>query len=313
MDKSLEKNENLIDRQNDINEITIIYKSPEIKNSKTRIFGTYFVGRNKAKCKIIFKNKQYDLVTEFDLENINEIKLTEIKEIRDMSYMFWECNLLLSLPDIDKMNTSQVINMSDLFYGCTSLLSLPDISKWNTSKVTKMNSMFRGCISLSYIPNIGKWDISSVENISYMFSECKSLIKLPDISNWNTTSIKDMHNIYEGCVSLSYLPDISKWKTEKITSNLNILYNDNSSLINCQKISFDLFNKSIRNQFINLIEKLCYKHDKQLNKEEILNLLIEYEDYYYITSFISALDMIEKIIEYNCDKDEITNYVESIL
>ena len=39
-----------------------------------------------------------------------------------MSYMLYKCNLLLSLPDIDKMNTSQVIDMSKLFCGCESLL-----------------------------------------------------------------------------------------------------------------------------------------------------------------------------------------------
>ena len=35
--------------------------------------------------------------------------------------------------------------MSYIFYGCSSLSSLPDISKWNTNKVTYMSYMFDGC------------------------------------------------------------------------------------------------------------------------------------------------------------------------
>ena len=51
---SLNKNENIIDNKNDINEITIIYKSPKNKGSKIRIFGNPFVNTYKGKCKILF-------------------------------------------------------------------------------------------------------------------------------------------------------------------------------------------------------------------------------------------------------------------
>ena len=34
--------------------------------------------------------------------------------------------------------------MSYIFYDCESLSSLPDISKWNTTKVTIMDNMFNG-------------------------------------------------------------------------------------------------------------------------------------------------------------------------
>ena len=45
-----------------------------------------------------------------------------------MTYMFYNCYSLLSLPDISKWNTSNVINMSYLFSHCKLILSLPDIS-----------------------------------------------------------------------------------------------------------------------------------------------------------------------------------------
>jgi len=68
--------------------------------------------------------------------------------VKDMSYMFYECSSLSSLPDISKWNTnkaSRVTHMSYMFSGCLSLSSLPDISKWNTNKVTNMSDMFSGC------------------------------------------------------------------------------------------------------------------------------------------------------------------------
>ena len=58
-----------------------------------------------------------------------------------MSYMFYECSSLLSLPDISNWNTNYVTNMSFMFYRCSCLSSLPDISNWNTEKNIDMRAM----------------------------------------------------------------------------------------------------------------------------------------------------------------------------
>ena len=92
------------------------------------IFGSEFVENNKNKCKMIIDNKEYEITEEFNIENYNNnklnIKLKGINNITNMSFMFWECNLLSSLPDISKWNTNNVTNMSNMFYGCSSLSSL---------------------------------------------------------------------------------------------------------------------------------------------------------------------------------------------
>jgi len=51
---------------------------------------------------------------------------------------------LLSLPDISKWKTNNIINMSYLFYDCQKLLSLPDISKWDINNVNDIIYMFSG-------------------------------------------------------------------------------------------------------------------------------------------------------------------------
>ena len=84
--------------------------------------------------------------------------------LKDMSYMFYECSSLISLPDISKWNTNNIENMSYMFYECSSLISLPDISKWNTNNIESMSYMFYGCSSLISLPDISK-SILKVLNI----------------------------------------------------------------------------------------------------------------------------------------------------
>ena len=59
-----------------------------------------------------------------------------------MSYMFSECNSLISLPDISKWNTSNVLSMKNIFSHANALIFLPDISKWNLNNVTDLSYMF---------------------------------------------------------------------------------------------------------------------------------------------------------------------------
>ena len=108
-----------------------------------RIFGAKFVENNKNKCKMIIDNKEYEITNKYNIENYKKnnnnkinIKLKGINNVTNMSYMFYGCSLLSSLPDISKWNTNNVTNMNYMFCKCLSLSSLPDISKWNTNNVT---------------------------------------------------------------------------------------------------------------------------------------------------------------------------------
>ena len=50
-----------------------------------------------------------------------------------MSYIFYKCLSLSSLPDISKWNTNNVTNMSYMFSGCSSLINI-DLSNFNNEK-----------------------------------------------------------------------------------------------------------------------------------------------------------------------------------
>ena len=171
----------LLKKNNACNELHLTYlvKEDDEKRGKIKVFGKDFVKNNSNILKIIYKKKEYDLTEEFDIENTKtyslKIKLKGIINITNLSCMFYECNNLLSIPNISNWNTIKVIDMSFLFYNCYLLESLPDISKWNTSNVKDMSFMFYGCSSLTSLPNISNWNTKSVINMRAMFGYCSSL------------------------------------------------------------------------------------------------------------------------------------------
>ena len=172
-----------LENKEEKNEIIIKYKK-ETGAKEIFIFGHIFVENNKSNCKIIYKDKEYEIKHTLNIINeknkIIEIKLKGIKNVINMECMFWGCTSLLSLPDISKWNTSNVTNMEYMFDECSSLLSLPDISKWNTSNITNMNFLFYGCSSLLSLPDISKWDTNKVNDMRFMFYGCSLLLSLPD-------------------------------------------------------------------------------------------------------------------------------------
>ena len=92
--------------EEDISEINIIYDINEDEN--INIFGYEFVKKNRNKCKMIIDNKEYKLTSKYNAisnnnNNLN-IKLKGINNVTDMSYMFYKCSSLLSLPDISNWN-----------------------------------------------------------------------------------------------------------------------------------------------------------------------------------------------------------------
>ena len=95
---------------------------------------------NKNKCKIIINGKEEELCTYYDIEpkGDNEtfiIKLKGLNNINDISYMFYGCLSLFSLPDIHNLNTFNFIDMSYLFGYCSSLSYISDISQWDINNV----------------------------------------------------------------------------------------------------------------------------------------------------------------------------------
>jgi len=60
--------------------------------------------------------------------------------------------------------------MSYMFYECSSLYSIPNIFIWDTRSLTNISHMFSNCSSLPYIKHISQWNITKVIDMSEIFN-----------------------------------------------------------------------------------------------------------------------------------------------
>ena len=151
---------------------------------KLKLFGKYFVDKNKLFCKMIYKNKIYqlkeyldDIDTNYKTKDFISIKLRLTNNYFNANEMFKECNCLVSISEITitkkfddhETNNYYIMNMRGFFYGCKSLESIPDISEWDTTYVVNISGLFYECSSLKSLPDISKWNTSNVKDMSYIF------------------------------------------------------------------------------------------------------------------------------------------------
>ena len=105
-------------------------------------------------------------------------------------------------------NTCDITDMSEMFYGCENLINIKDINSWNVERVTNMNSMFYNCHNLVDL-DIGNWNVYKVANMSKMFYNCQKL-KTLDLTYWDIWNVEDLSYIFDGCISLTGI-DLSRW------------------------------------------------------------------------------------------------------
>ena len=154
------------------------------ENKNIVVFGNKFVKNNLNKCKIILNGHLQKLKRIINNKNINnnsviKIKLISLKNIYDLSEMFYDCEYLTKIDYFDKLKIKNITNIRGMFFNCKSLKDLPNcISKWKTDKIKDISEIFYGC---------------------------RSLNKLPDISRWNTININNMRNTFFLCSSLTFL------------------------------------------------------------------------------------------------------------
>ena len=183
--------------------------------------------------------KEKTIKSIYYLEVKDDQKAYITKKINDLQNLFKDKNNLSHLSY--KYYDIIVTDMSYMFYECSSLISLPDLSNWNTNNVKNMSYMFYKCKSLTSLPDISKWYISNVENISYMFYKCESLTTLPDLSKWNIY-YTNIDYLFNGCTSLYFLPNILTWQfydpNLSILGGLNIDGSSSSSSSSSSSIFF---------------------------------------------------------------------------
>lgn len=154
------------------------------------------------------------------LTTITGIKYLNTSQVKDMSFMFYQCTKLTTL-DVSGFNTSNVITMKSMFDGCESLTTL-NVSGFNTRKVITMERMFCCCYALEAL-DVSKWNTAKVINMNSVFSYCSHLSTL-NVGNWNTANVTEMSGLFDGCQNLTAL-DVSKWNTAKVT-DMSLMFDE---------------------------------------------------------------------------------------
>ena len=262
------------------------------KNNKEnlKILGKEFIKKNINKCKLIYRNKKYKLKENFEDIDINynhkdliKLKFIMLNNIIDTSYMFFNCNSLISLSDSHNHRTDKnknIINMKYMLCGCKSLQNLPNFYLLNliqnniifelTYKVDEKNKNKLKILGDSFI----KYNKDKVI-IIYNNYELELKEYYNDINNNQGDKIKillcldkninSLFDLFDDCVSLI---SIEYFKT-------NIESNDIENESN--SISLDFINDSY-NEYFSLCES-----DKFSNISNINNNL------FYFSSSISNM------------------------
>ena len=162
--------------------------------------------------------------------------LDEIEPI-DTAFWFFECENLIAINNINKLNTKYTTDMTGMFWGCGKLTTL-NLSSFNTSKVTNMLHMFDACSALTSI-DISNFDTRNVTNMSGMFAVCSGLTNI-DLSKFDTTNVTNMSAMFYGCGKLTTL-NLNSFNTSKVT-DMSHMFDSCSALTSIDLSNFDTTN-----------------------------------------------------------------------
>ena len=159
-----------------------------------------------------------------NLEKIERIENLDTKYVKNMEFMFAECEKLKEL-DVSKFDTRNVTSMKCMFIYCKNLINL-DVSNFNTNNVTNMSGMFNSCEKLINI-HVNNFDTRNVTTMGDMFRHCLNLTNI-DVSNFNTSNVTTMLGMFWGCISLTSL-DVSNFDTSNVTNMQGMFFGINFS------------------------------------------------------------------------------------
>ena len=137
-----------------------------------------------SKLEIYYLSDSLSLYNYFSAEEDNNMKYLisvylsnlNAKVLNNLDNLFYGCESLKTVINLNDIKTLPIINMSYMFYNCSSIESI-DLSFFNTSSVQNMISIFQNCKSLKYL-DISHFDLGNLKsnsNINNMFRNVDNL------------------------------------------------------------------------------------------------------------------------------------------
>lgn len=171
------------------------------KNNKTGTFLSSISATISFTEKNVPVSCKGDIRTLIDWENYTTV---ETKDAR-FSYLFQNCSVLTSAPDLPSKNLSSNCYYS-MFYGCTGLTTAPALPATELAK-SCYEQMFKGCTSLKSAPALSA-TVLAESCYKSMFNGCTLLDNAPDLP---AEKVPDnaYNEMFYKCTSLKAMPTIS--------------------------------------------------------------------------------------------------------
>lgn len=245
------------------------------------------------------------------IEDLKVIENWDTSNIRDFSYMFYQCKKLKNLNisefntskavnmrgmfcylsilkelDLANFDTSNVTDMSEMFYLANNINSL-NISSFNTSKVKDMSRMFEYSCDEMLSIDLSHFKTSNVTDMSNMFAGCN--FKQINVSNFDTSNLTNLNKIFYGCKNLQEI-DISSWNTSKV-KECHFLFDGNDSAKDIY------FNLDLSNLLDDHLHSLYYTQDAKVhggiyNLKTDFILIIDKTNQEFLESLVNSLPVV---------------------
>lgn len=182
-----------------------------IQNYLTYTPGKHVLLINKAElCKSIIADGK-ELITgnergELVVPELNDEKvyITFKDDVTDLSYAFFDCTALKSIPENLFANCTKSTSFYQTFAG-SSITSIPANLFANCLELKILQKTFSDCKYLVNLPS--KLNIPNIEYIQLSFQNCTSLEVIPENLFANCQKVTSFHSAFKGCSALQSIPE----------------------------------------------------------------------------------------------------------
>ena len=138
----------------------------------------------------------------------------DTSNVTDMSFAFYNNNVIEDYTFLKILDTSNVTTIQDVFYNNWNLDSTEFMKDWDVSNIKNMSAAFIGT-NLTSLDNFINWNTISVTDMSYMFRDCYSLESLNGIENWDVSQVNNYRSMFDGDNKINNASSINEWNVSK--------------------------------------------------------------------------------------------------
>ena len=231
-------------------------------------------------------------VTNLTSESLNALKDWDVRNVRDMSSLFYNCKRLTNVDALSKWNVGNVTQMPGMFDSCSNLKNADGMKDWNMSKVTSMHGMFQYCYRLEHL-DASKWNVNNVTRFNQMFDHCGRSSVKETVINFSNKTFNKNADMQSAFIDYYGLFIANNWNTGNITYNLKDKYvfgtSDQKSSGSIVITDNDKVLKDFKGyEFIGVYDFIRYKNKKNSFNDKLKDFDVQIKMYAFYDSRIDT-------------------------